>query len=51
MPPKKKTSKKKTITTKSKTSNPWIIHVKETQKKLGVTYTEALKKAKLTYKK
>lgn len=50
MPPKKKTSKKST-STKSKGSNPWIVHVKETQKKLGITYTEALKKAKLTYKK
>lgn len=50
MPPKKKTPKKK-LSTKSKSTNPWITHVKETQKKLGITYTEALKKAKLTYKK
>lgn len=53
MPP-KKTAKKSARTKKSttkKTENPWIKHVKDTQKSLACTFTEALKRAKLTYKK
>ena len=33
------------------TGNPWIQHVKQVQKEKGISYKEALKLAKLTYKK
>jgi hypothetical protein len=33
------------------TGNPWIKHVKQVQKEKGISYKEALKLAKLTYKK
>jgi hypothetical protein len=32
-------------------ANPWIQHVKQVQKEKGLSYKEALKQAKLTYKK
>ena len=33
------------------TGNPWIQHVKQVQKEKGLSYKEALKAAKLSYKK
>lgn len=51
MPPKKSAPRKTKKPTAKKTTNPWIVHVKKTMNNLGITYTEALKKAKLTYKK
>jgi len=35
----------------TQTGNPWIQHVKKAQKEKGLSYKEALKAAKLTYKK
>jgi hypothetical protein len=40
-----------TITTKTKKSNPWVAHVKAYQKENGVSYKEAMKLSKETYKK
>lgn len=34
-----------------KKQNPWIKHIKDTQKKLKCTYKEAMVSAKKTYKK
>ena len=38
-------------TQKPRTGNPWIQHVKQVQKEKGLSYKEALKAAKLSYKK
>jgi hypothetical protein len=46
-------SKKKemSVDSKKRAMNPWVLHVKAVAKQKGISYREALKVAKATYKK